>query len=148
MHVNIESTTYWRINAIRSCLWTRNIIIIIIIIITIIINIIIVKVLGVLGRFLAHLMTSSVGTSGNGPKTTRNRNLHPSMISAGNMSSIRRQMRSQGPLLFCEVPKNSLIGNWAEVVILAVMDQYRFSILFFWAPFWGFFIDADVVFCF
>ena len=35
----------------------------------------------------------------NGPKTTRNGNLHSSVISAGNMKSIRCQIRFQGPLI-------------------------------------------------
>ena len=49
---------------------------------------------GVFGCFFVDLMTSSVGTYGNGSKTSSTENLHPSVLFDKKMRSIGHQMRS------------------------------------------------------
>ena len=52
------------------------------------------------GAFFIYLMTSSVGTSGIGPKIIPTEMIRPSVIPARNLRSIARQKRSQRSLIF------------------------------------------------
>ena len=52
------------------------------------------------GAIFIYLMTSSVGTSGIGPKIIPTEMIRPSVIPARNLRSIARQKRSQRSLIF------------------------------------------------
>ena len=78
--------------------------------------------LNILMHFLKYLITSSLGTYGNDPKTTRTKKPHPFLTSDESLRSIGRQMHPQGPLISVRCQK-SFIGNWVKVAILAVMGH-------------------------
>ena len=74
-----------------------------------------------------------------GPKTTRNGNLHSSVTSAGNMKSIRRQIRFQGPLisvrcqkiLYWKLSRGLYFSSNGPIYIFNFICLYNFSCLFF-----------------
>ena len=71
---------------------------------------------GVLRHLFKYLMTSSVGTEGNDPKTTRTGNLHHFVTFGENLRSIGRQIRHQDPLiLICEGSKNPLLETGSRL---------------------------------
>ena len=74
----------------------------------------------VLGHFLTYLMTSSVG-----------------------QLDVRCALRLR---LYLWGDKKSFAGNWVEVVILAVLIQYAFLILFFCGPFFSCFFSVFLFF--
>ena len=78
-------------------------------------------------------MTPSVGTYSNGSKTTRTKNLHPSVTSRENLRSIGCQMRSQCPPI-------SVRG---QKVFLMKKTFYNYFLFFYFYYYYFFLIGSN-----
>ena len=86
-----------------------------------------------LGRFLMYMMTTSVGTKGNGPKPARTWK-PPTICDIGCFRCFEFNWTSDASSGLGYVfggDKNSFVRKWVEVFILAVRAQYTFLILYF-----------------
>ena len=75
-------------------------------------------------------MTSSKDTESNGDKTALTENLHPCVTYDEKLMPINFRCVLR-VLLYMLGVKNSFVGDWIEVVIVTIMGQYIFLILYF-----------------
>ena len=83
--------------------------------------------------YLTHLMISSLGSSGSGPKAIHTENLHPLVTSCENWGQL--DVRYALRIILSVRGQKILYWKMGRSVILAVMGQYTFLNLLFWASF-------------